>query len=268
MRQIINKWLGKLKVQLERLKAKLPKRNQRQVKKAPKAEDYFASAKSWADDIYIATVASRNRYCTAFYWVSGIASCLALAIVMLVPLQHTEYVIIHQTENGIVWVEPLNQKYAPKIKALAESEIVRYVINRESYNPSSYDEQYSLINLLSDAEVADQYGEEQNVNNKNSPINILSNKSYRTVHIENVVFLDKADLQNNKNKKDKRTHTNLAQVNFTITDHDKLADTKHTTPLIALISWTYRGTPQNPENKWRNWDGFTVTRYSVEQRNI
>jgi type IV secretion system protein VirB8 len=260
MRQKINKWFSKLKNKLAQLKVK-------PSKKISTEKNYFTSAKSWADDIYTATIASRNRYRTAFYWVSALASCLALVIIMLVPLQHTEYVVIHQTEHGTVWVEPLKQKYAPKNKTLAESEIVRYVINRENYDPSSYDEQYSLINLLSDAEVAVQYGKEQSINNKNSPINILSNKGYRTVHIENVVFLDSENLQK-RNKKDQRTHANLAQVNFTITDHDKLADTKHTTSLVALISWTYRGTPQNPEDKWRNWDGFTVTRYSVEQRNI
>lgn len=236
------------------------------VNKPGKSPEYFEQAKSWADDMYTSAIASRNRYKTAFYWAAAIASCLALAIMMLVPLQHTELVIVHQADNGVVWVEPSSQEYKPENSAQVESELVRYVINRESYSAASYDEQYSLVTLLSGEEPAKDYMDEQSLNNKYSPINVLGKKGARSVHIENVVFLD-SPVTKKSAKKDRKEHKNLAQVNFLVTEHT-ITGKQVSIPLTAIIAWQYKGTPHNPADMWRNFNGFTVTGYVLQQRNL
>ena len=230
-------------------------------------KNYFVEARSWADDLYTSAIRSRNRYQLAFFVAMGLAILLAIAVDGLIPLQHMEPLLVNHYEDGRVSVEPLKQPYAPTRPVEVESEIVRYVINRESYDASSYDTQYSLINLMSSREVAEQYIHAQSIDNQHSPINDLGNHGFRSVHVDNVVFLDAA--RNNKGKPTaQQTHHNLAQVNFTVTDHFKNSAHETTTALTALVSWGHQGTPRDPNDRWRNWDGFTVTRYTVEQRNV
>ena len=229
--------------------------------------DYFTEARSWADDMYTHAVVSRNRYKMAFFIAMGLAVLLTVAINGLIPMQHLEPLLIHHYQDGRVTVLPMTQPYAPMNQAQVESEIVRYVINRESYNPSSYHEQYALINLMSNHETGMEYINQQAAGNKTAPINVLGNQGWRSVHIDSVVFLD-STLQNRHQPKAKQTHHNLAEVNFTLTDHFKNSALRKTKALTALVAWEYRGTPSDPNDRWRNWNGFTMTRYTLEQRNV
>lgn len=230
-------------------------------------KNYFVEARSWADDMYTSAIISRNRYKLAFFVAMGLAILLTIAVDGLIPLQHMEPLLVNHYQDGRVSVEPMKQPYAPTNQAQVQSEIVRYVINRESYDPSSYDTQYSLINLMSNREVAKQYINAQSTGNKHSPINVLGNNGFRSVHVDSVVFLD-SELENKDKPKSQQTHHNLAQINFIITDHFKDSARQKTTALTALVSWDYRGTPSDPNDMWRDWDGFTITRYTVQQRNV
>ena len=185
-------------------------------------------------------------------------------MVCLIPAQHIEPLLVDHYENGLVTVEPIHQPYTPNNRAEIESELVRYVINRESYSPSSYHEQYALINLLSDDRVARDYIAEQSVSNRLSFISRFGNKVDRSVHIENVFFLDSV----NATTPTQGGHHNLAQINFVVIDRNRATGEDVRVPLTVLISWEYRGVSNNPEDRWRDWDGFTVTDYRVEQRNV
>jgi type IV secretion system protein VirB8 len=226
---------------------------------------YFEKAKSWSNDIYTEAIVSRNRYRAVFIWSLFLMTGLLILIFMLLPLEHTEMIVVHRMDNGTVWVETPHTKYVPKHAAEVKSEIVRYVINRESYSADAYSEQYSLVNLLSSRDVAKHYIQSQNLDNKKAYINRFGHRRIRTVHVENVIFLDRLSLNRPKHKS---SHHNLAQVDFTVTDRNKLTGKTRKHAFLALISWRYRGTPKDPVSKWRDWDGFTVTRYSIDQRNI
>ncbi len=228
---------------------------------------YFELASSWADDIYTSAIISRNRYKYAFMIAMLLACLLVVAILVLLPLQHLQPLLIHHYQDGRVIVDPIKQPYRPINQAQVESEIVRYVINRESYDATSYHIQYSLVNLLSNREVASQYIAEQAASNKQAPINHLGNKGYRTVHIDNVIFLDSTS-QKIDHAKDNPAHHNLAQINFSVIDQFKNSARKKVKAYTALIAWDYRGIPSDPADRWQDWDGFTVTRYSVVQRNL
>ena len=229
--------------------------------------NYFVEARSWADDMYTSAIISRNRYKLAFFVAMGLAILLSIAVDGLIPMQHMEPLLVNHYQDGRVLVQPMKQPYAPANQAQIQSEIVRYVVNRESYDPSSYDAQYSLINLMSNRQVARQYISAQSAKNKKSPINILGNHGWRSVHVDSVLFLD-STLKNHGKPKSQQTHHNLAQINFSITDHFKDSARQITKALTVLVSWEHRGTPSDPSDMWRDWDGFTITRYGVEQRNL
>ena len=230
-------------------------------------KNYFVEARSWADDMYTSAIISRNRYKLAFFAAMGLAGLLAIAIDGLIPLQQLTPLLVNHYQDGRVSVEPIKQPFAPTNQAEVQSELVRYVINRESYDATSYNTQYSLINLLSSRGVARQYMNTQSTDNKRSPISLLGNRGFRTVYVDSVVFLD-SKRENKGKPKAQQTHHNLAEINFTITDHFKNSSQQKTKALTALVSWDYRGTPSDPNDRWRNWNGFTVTRYSTQQRNV
>lgn len=227
-----------------------------------KRDTYFQVARSWADDFYTSSIISRNRWRAMSLYVLLPFSFLLLGMVLfLIPIQHLEPLIIHHYDNGLVTVEPANSAQAPKNRAEVESDIVRYVVNRESFSDTSYREQYSLVNLLSGNSVSDEYVKDQSSQNKNSPINTLGDKGYRSVQILSVLFLD-------KESETAKSHHNLAQVNFVAINHDKATGNTESIPMSAIISWDYRQRSKNPEEAWQNWDGFVVTHYEVQQQSV
>jgi type IV secretion system protein VirB8 len=234
---------------------------------SPSKQNYFTQARSWADDLYMSAIISRNRYEMAFFAAMGLAALSIFALVILIPLQRSELLLVNHYPGGRVLVEPMHQAYAPSNPSQVESELIHYVVNRESFAESSYKEQYSLINLMSNNEISQQYRATQSPSNPQSPINVLRRDGLRTVHVESVIFIDSV-LKNKGKPPSEQTHTNLAEVNFTVSDQSKNSTLIKTHPFTALISWTYRGIPKDPGDRWRNWNGFTVTRYSLEQRNL
>ncbi len=230
-------------------------------------QQYFVEARSWTDDLYTAAIISRNRYKLAFLIAISLAILLTIAVDGLIPMQHMEPLLVNHYQDGRVSVQPIKQPAAPTHQVQVESDLVRYIINRESYDAIAYPTQYALVHLLSNRQVAKQYIQKQSTRNRHAPINVLGNSGWRTVHVDSVVFLDSK--RNNIGKPpSQQTHHNLAQVNFAVTDHVKNSGLRKTKALTALMSWTYRGTPSDPGDVWRDWNGFTVTRYTVAQRNV
>lgn len=243
------------------------KTQSRKNKKSSNNENtnYFQQAKNWADDIYTATIISRNRYRVAFLSIAVLSALLVLCICMLIPVQHTELVVVHQGDSGYTWISTTKPKQIlPQNWTRTRAEIAHYVLARESYDPLLYRYQTHDVNLFNTSEVQAEYEMAQDSHNKSSPINILADKGYRTVLINNIMMLDSIS----KNKKDITHHVNLAQVDFVVEDHFFGSQRTLKTPYSAIISWQYEGIPSDAYLKLKNWDGFKVTKYVVEPINL
>lgn len=227
---------------------------------------YFQDSRDWNYDHYHSTVVSRNRWKAVCLWACApLIGILFILMIFLVPTQHVEPFLVNHYENGLVTVKPMQQLSAPTNNAQVESDIIHYVVTRESYSSATYNHEYNTVLLLSASDIAKQYLAEQSSDNKQSPVKLLGNKGYRTVHVESVVFLD-SDSQNKTDKM--HQHRNLAQVDFTVTQHDKDTGGEKQLPYTALIGWDYRGAPDDPNIRWQNWAGFTVNEYTVQQRSV
>ena len=227
--------------------------------------EYFKRAKSWADDNFSRIQQSRNRYQLAFVLAMGLNIIAGIAVTILINYQTLVPMLVHHYDNGVVTVEPLTQVNAPLNKAQVESDIVKYIINRESYDLSSYRAQFDLINLLSNGAVSNEYVQEQEKSNKEAPINTLGTTASRSVHIYTVNFLDSTLF----NEQDLTTnHNNVAEVVFTVTDTEKSGGKSKDQHFSALISWQYVTPSSSPAERWLNWDGFHVTRYTKNLRNV
>lgn len=226
---------------------------------------YFQQAKSWADDIYTATIVSRNRYKVAFLSMAGLSALLVICICMLIPAQHTELVVVHQGDSGYTWLTTTkSHEKLPQSWVRTRAEIAHYVMARESYDPLLYGYQTKDVNLFDTPEIQAEYEMAQDSHNKSAPINLLADKGYRTVLINNIMMLDNGA----KNKNDIGKHINLAQVDFVVEDHFFDAHQTLKTPYTAIISWRYDGVPSDAYQKLKNWDGFKVTKYVVQPVNV
>ncbi|EEZ95948.1 virB8 family protein [Legionella longbeachae] len=225
---------------------------------------YFKEAKRWADDNFARIEISRNRYQIAFLLAMGLNIFAVIAVMVLANLQTLVPLMVHHYDNGITTVEPIRQSSAPMNKAQVESDIVRYMSNRESFDVSSYRMQFDLVSLLSNSTVNSEYLREQDKSAKEAPINILGAKAARSIHVYSINFLDNLIF----NEKDfPKNHQNIAEVVFTLTDTDKASGRQTEEHYNALISWRYIEPSNNPDVRWKNWDGFQVTRYSKQLRN-
>ena len=218
--------------------------------------DYFQHANSWADDIYTAMITSRNRYQLAFFACLLLCALLTVCLIILIPTQHTELVVVHEGDSGYVWLSTTQQDAKlPSNWARSKAEIAHYIITRESYDPLLYGYQSNEVKLLSSPQVLNEYEISQDNSNKLAAINLLGSKGYRTVTVNNVLSLN--DFQ--KGKK-----VNLAQVDFVIVDH-LFGDTQTIkTPYTALVSWQYNHLPTDSQKMLSNWDGFQITKYIIQ----
>lgn len=228
-----------------------------------KKHNIFKYARSWADECHANREVTLSWYRLGFGASIGFNCLLVIAVLVLTNIHTLVPLVIHHYENGVTTVDAINES-KPKSDGQVESDIVRYVINRESYNVGAYRHQYELINLLSSDEVSTQYVDEQNKHNPHSPINTLGVQSDRSVHIYSVNFIDNEAL----NTKKEVTHHNLAEVVFKVTDTNRVTHQTVDETKTAMIAWHYIGMPKSPSQRWLNWSGFQVTRYDTQQRNV
>lgn len=235
------------------------------TKPKKKPMDYFNQARSWADDNFSQLQQSRNRYQLAFVLSMGVNISASIAVAVLANYQTLVPMIVHHYDNGVTTVETLTKANAPINKAQVESDIVRYITNREAYDISSYRAQFDLISLLSNGNVGNEYLKEQEKSNQDAPINALGTNVSRQVHIYSINFID-AQLFNEKDIY--KDHHNLAEVSFTLRDTDKAGGIPKESHYSALISWHYIAPSKSPAERWQNWDGFQVIRYNKTIRNV
>ncbi|MCE3043973.1 virB8 family protein [Legionella sp. 16cNR16C] len=227
--------------------------------------DYFKQAKHWADDQFARVEVSRNRYQVAFLASMGLNLCAVLAVSVLAPMQTLIPMLVHHYDNGVMTIEPVTQANAPINKTQVESDIVRYITQRESYEVSAYRSQFDLVSLLSSGSVNDEYLREQSKSNSQSPVVQLGNKAMRSVHVYSINFLDNVLFNDQDFPKN---HHNVAEVVFTLIDTDKATGQQTETQYSAVIAWVYNQPSNAPDIRWKNWDGFQVTRYSKQLRNV
>lgn len=221
--------------------------------------DYFGSARSWADDYHLGVAVSRQRYKVAFFSMMGLTALFALLIMVLVPLQHTELVVVHEGASGYHWItttKPLER--LPTSWARTRAEIAHYVRIRSAYDPLLYRQQSKEVADFSSTQINSEYIQAQTGENKTAPINVLGTKGFRTVIINSILPMDSVD----KNIQNDKSHLNLAQVNYQVVDHLFGQSETITTPYSAVVSWTYRGVPSDPFTQMNNWDGFVMTKFT------
>ena len=230
-------------------------------------ENYFEEAHSWFHEQFESEKVKVTRLLIALGFVSVFALLALVADILLLPLKTWVPMIIHTNAvTGEAWVQrPSEKTYVPETEAQVQSDLVRYVTQRESYMSADINQRYKTVLLLSHPSVAKQYSDEQANSNKSAPVNVLGKEGIRTISIEDIVFLDKAGVDEVRHFN--TPSRNLAKVDFVVTTEDEQHQISKAY-WVATMSWQYKGEPTNKEAAWDNWNGFQVTSYRADLRNI
>jgi type IV secretory pathway component VirB8 len=227
--------------------------------------DYFQEATSWNYERYQIQQVISNRWQLAFWIQLFFGLCLVFLIVALLPLKTWEPIVVYRNEQtGEVRVESSDLQHLPVNHEEVESDLVRYVTARETFTFADNNDRYQSVIFKSSPMVAQEYNHTNDNNNPDALIHKLGHEGMRTVKVEDVVFLDAGKESGDKGKNAQPDH--LARVNFVTTE--TVGQTVVKQKWVATMRWEYLGAPKNKKAAWVNWNGFAVTYYRVDQRNV
>ncbi|MBE8215898.1 MAG: type IV secretion system protein [Endozoicomonadaceae bacterium] len=221
---------------------------------------YFQQANTWADDLNMSIVMSRNRYRFAFLGMSFLCGLLTIAIMLLTPLKRTQLVVVQDRgESGCLISTCIpGEKYTPSWSQ-TKSELARYIQYREGYDPYFYIDNIYRLQLMSSIDLMKTYAKTQRRNCSDNVVYNLGLKGIKRVSVKDIVLI-------------KSNHHEIpghkAQITFTV--ETELSNSDHTTKSVfmALITWEYRDPPKDIEDQLINWSGFQVTQYQRTQLSI
>ncbi|GAB4393790.1 MAG: virB8 family protein [Gammaproteobacteria bacterium] len=218
---------------------------------------YFKAANDWSYDRYESQLVIANRWQLAFAVQALICVLLAILLIILFPLKEIAPIIIHENQTTHeTWVEPATNKRALNVsRAALESDLVRYVIARETYAVADRQYRFRQVMLRSNVTVFNAYRKQNDPANPHSLVAQLKLSGTRTVKIQDVILLNTDDPQQQ-----------LAKIDFVTTS--LLQGKQQQQHWVATIKWQYRGIPREKLLAWENWNGFIVVYYRVDQRNV
>ena len=246
------------------------KQNNKKEVIAESTQSYFESARDWATERYHTQKVMANRWQLAFWVQLAFSVVLVIALMMMLPLKTWEPLIIeHDLQTGEFFTHPAPVENLPKTQQEIESDLVHYVIARETYSPTDEGVRYRQVQFMSAPAVFTPFVEAHRSGSPDSPETLLGDKGLRTVEVEDVIFFDASDPRHYQSKRESKKAAlvpPIAKVDFMTTEITGQSVTKKY--WVATISFEYLGTPNHKEAAWSNWSGFTVTSYRVDQRNI
>ncbi len=228
-------------------------------------KNVFQQAQSWVDECAADKEVSLSWFKLGFGTSMSLNVLLVIAVTTLASFQTLVPMLVHHYDNGVVTIDPIKGEIAEVNEAQIESDIVRYITSRESYDASSYRYQFDLVTQMSNPDVVKDYFSSQSKSSPDYPIKKFGNDTERSIHVYALNFLDRDD----KNIGDvNKNHHDLVEVTFKVIDKSKTTGQVKEIAYNALVSWRYTGMPTAPSERWSNWAGFEVTRYSKQLRNI
>lgn len=210
-------------------------------------EEYFESARSWADTQNAAAVRARK-----IAWIiAGVSTALvvilALTLLLLLPLKTVEpYVVTVDRQTGAVQVATgLQSGKLSQNEAVIQAELARYVRARESFDATDLPRMYRQVQLMSARDVAAAYVRRMALKNPNSPLRTLNRGDTLSVTIKSVSLIAPGS----------------AIVRFDVTRIVPGGSEPSTRSYVSAVSFGFNGRPLRAVDRFDNPLGFQVTRY-------
>ena len=214
---------------------------------ADRRQGYYAEAASWSADTHGALRASRRVAWWAAAGACVIAALEALALAALAPLKTVvPYAITVDRQTGYVeTVRPLAPGAISQDQAVTQSNLVQYVLARETFDATDLRSAYGKVMLWSAGGARADYQRIMQRTTPDSPLNLYTPTTTVSVTIKSVSLLS----------------ATTALVRFDTTRRDAGATTGQQQSWVAAIAFRYTSAPLTQAERFTNPLGFQVTRY-------
>lgn len=224
---------------------------------------YTSQANSWYLERYVLQKTSAHRWFVAFISQSVLSIVLLIAICCMLPLTKTipMPIIVNEHDQIIKAINP-KSNHIPINIAMVQNDIVRFVRNRESYDAKTLNYQIRSIAYTSASDIFTEFEHRVSPQNKLGLLNTLGIEGSIEVKVHDVVFLESKDKPSHL----KQLPSNVVQVDFstlTKTNTDEAQEN-----WVAIISFDYKGIAKDEITAWENWNGFIITSYRVNRREV
>lgn len=210
-------------------------------------EEHFKSGESWEGEVFANMRQSRNRAWGVAFFGMAVAVLSLVCLALLLPLKtFAPYVVTVDRQSG--YVEVTKGLYAGDLtqdEAVTQSNLVRYISARESYNPAILRENYDFVALLSSGPALKEFRSLWDGENPDNPSVVLGRNAGIDIKIKSVSFL------NNK----------TASVRFLRELHQN--DQTRISHWNAVIDFQYVQKPEKMADRFQNPLGFQVTSYRI-----
>lgn len=215
-------------------------------------QNYFNNGKTWDQEVIANALQSKNRAWLLTFASLTIAILSLLSLLLLLPLKTFEpYVISVDRATGYYEVaRGLMASDLTGDQAVTESNLVRYVTNREQYNPAILKDTYDKVVLMSDAAALKDFRELWSASNPDNPSIKLGPKTAISIKIKSVSFIAEK----------------IASVRFI--KETKSAQSSKISHWNAVIEFQYTQKPEKMIDRFENPLGFQVTNYRINPETL
>lgn len=222
--------------------------------KEPELEVYYAEAASWDAD----RVAMQQRSTRIAWRVAGAgwicAMSLAIALMLLMPLQHVEpFVIRVDNTTGLVDVVPVYAGHAAMPEVVTRYFLDHYVTVCERFNFATAESDYEECGAFHSAQRNQAWYGAWNRTNPSSPLNLYRDGTTIRAQVTSVSFFTRAD-----------GVTDLAEVRYFRAKRPAGSGEEQRTHWIATIRYTYTSPPTDPRVRRWNPLGFKIVDFRPE----
>ncbi len=214
---------------------------------------YFQQGSVWEEEI-----AKRARRSARLAWFvalifAGLAALGLLAVVLMLPLKSFEpYVIAVDRTTGYLEVKSglTRPSNLSDQEAVTQANVVRYIRNREGYDPYAIEEYFGIAALLSTAEAARDLQAQFSAANPQNPAKVYGRLKRVLVDVKSVTL----------------PNASTAIVRFSTTQKSETEATVH--HWISVVRFRYTDTPIKNEWRFENPLGFLVYDYRRDQETV
>jgi type IV secretion system protein VirB8 len=208
---------------------------------------YYETASSWAQDTHASLRASRRTAWIIASVAVGVAGLQAIAMAFLLPLkQSVPYTITVDRETGYVQTArgvdlgPISES-----EAIAQSFAVQYVLARETFEASDYQDKFRKTLMWSQGAAETEYRRDWD---KSNPVGIQSRVRPTTrikVTVKSVTILGPRS----------------AMVRFDTEQSEGPSSGGMRQPWVASMTYSFSGKPVSEQDRYMNPLGYQVATY-------
>jgi type IV secretion system protein VirB8 len=216
-------------------------------------KEFYQSASAWAYDMYQNQTLWLRRCLVAliitaiFLLLSLVGNCLLIPFKEKVPYLYA----FDHASGEVTAIGKLEPTALLSNAEVSRYFLIHYVIQAESYDADNIDQPYQMVWAQSSEHVRQQYENQVNSSNPNSPYRLYGQDKYVTVHVTSV----------------NRLNDNTVDVKFEKKLHDRSANLDQTIQKEAIIKWEFSKAETTDKMLERDPLGFKVTYYQVSQVN-